>query len=507
MTRPASLPLRAACASLLLVAAALAAPASLAQTATGSRSDLAREIDRILSEAGLDNTLWGVAVHDLSADRMVYARNERLNYVPASNTKLYSTAAALNLLGPDFRYETDLMAFGRVEDGVLRGPIVVRGSGDPVIGPRFSGDATLVFRQWADSIRAAGIRIIDGDLIGDDDLFDDQALGYGWSWDDEPYWYSAEISALSFHDNTVDFTVRGLSEGRPAEVTWEPASTGYVRVLNATVTTDGGRIRERYARGRSDNDVLVGTTVPAGQIERESISVSNPTAYFMHVLRETLLSSGIAVTGRPRDVDELTIRPDYADPAARRIATHRSEPLSDIVWAINKPSQNLYAEQILKTIGAHRDGTWHPGASAADGWAAARPVLAAAGIDTLSIQLVDGSGLSRQNLVSPSATLALLRFMWNHPEAGVRDAFVFSLPVGGVDGTIASRFPVGSAAHGNVRAKTGTVSNVSSLSGYVRTAGGSMLAFSIMANHFTIPTSRIRGLQDRIVEALARYGR
>jgi D-alanyl-D-alanine carboxypeptidase/D-alanyl-D-alanine-endopeptidase (penicillin-binding protein 4) len=490
----------------MLPLALVAASPSHAQPTTGSEAELRRALDRILSEAGLENALWGVAVHDLTRDRSVYAHDDRVNHVPASNTKLYTTATALHLLGPDFRYRTDLFAAGPVVDGVLHGPLVVRGSGDPVLGPRFSGDATLVFRQWADSLRAHGIRVVDGDIIGDDDIFDDQALGYGWSWDDEPFWYSAEVSGLSYHDNTVDFAAVGTSAGAPARLSWEPASTTYMQVLNATVTTATGRVVESWERGRSDNRLRVASSVPEGGVDDESISVSNPTAYFVHVLRETLLGSGIAVRGAPRDVDELPIRPQYDGPGLVRVARHESEPLSNVVYVLNKRSQNLYAELVLKSVGAYAGERPVTGSSAALSWRTARPVLAEAGIDTLSVQLVDGSGLSRQNLVSARATLALLRFMWNHPSEAVRDAFLFSLPVGGIDGTLASRYP-GGRARGNVRAKTGTVSNASALSGYVRTDGGSTFAFSIMANHFTVPASRIREIQDRLVETLALHRR
>lgn len=495
-------PSRLACLSAVLIIplSLLLVRPVLAQRDTGSTAALRHELDRILGEPGMENALWGVAVYDLTRDREVYAHNESINQVPASNTKLYTTASALHLLGSSFRYHTDLYAVGTVKDGVLHGALVVRGSGDPVLGPRFSGDPTLVFRQWADSLTAAGIRVIDGDIIGDDDVFDDEFLGYGWSWDDEPFWYSAEISGLSYHDNTVDFSARGTTAGAPADITWEPASTTYMQVLNATVTTDSGRVHESWNRGRSDNRLRIGSSIPEGATDTESISVSNPTLYFVHVLRETLLSSGIAVLGVPRDIDDLSIRPDYVDPRVSHVATHESETLADIVQVLNKRSQNLYAEQVLRTIGAQIG----PGASASRSWRAARPMMAAAGIDTLSIQLVDGSGLSRQNLVSARSTLALLRFMWNHPDTATRDAFLFSLPIGGIDGTLSSRFGDGHAK-GNVRAKTGTVSNASALSGYVRTDGGSTFAFSIMVNHYTVPTPRVREIQDRLVETLALY--
>lgn len=472
-------------------------PVSARQADPGS---LRRELAALLADDATSNGFWGVAVYDLGRDEPLFRNLADKSFVPASNTKLYTTAAALSLLGPDFRFETGLFAAGAVVDSVLQGPLLVRGSGDPSFGPRFSGDGTLVFRQWADSLRSMGIRAIEGDVIGDDDIFDDIPLGNGWSWDDEPFWYAAEISGLTYFDNTIDLTVRASAAGEPARLTWEPRSTTYVEVLNATETLPrGSRMREGYHRDRGTNRFRIATAVPEGTVELESLSVTNPTLYAVHVFREVLTASGIVVLGRARDVDDLSFKPDYS--TARRVAVHVSPPLADIVKVVNKPSQNLYAEQVLRTLGARIRGE----GSAEAAWSAAMPFFAESGIDTTRIQLVDGSGLSRTNLVTPDMTIALLRRMWTADPA-VRDAFLLSLPIGGVDGTLSGRFRSG-PARANVRAKTGTVSNVSSLSGFVTTAGGSTLAFAIMSNHFTTASSRSRAVQDRIVEALARYGR
>lgn len=478
---------------------ALAAVPTRAQDA--SIDALRRELTSILQDESTSNGWWGVSIVDLDREESLFSQSSGKSFVPASNTKLYTTASALTLLGPDFRYRTELYASGQVENGTLPGPIIVRGSGDPSFGPRFSGDGTLVFRQWADSLRALGITTIAGDVVGDDDLFDDVPLGNGWSWDDEPFWYAAEISGLSYFDNTIDLTVKASTAGQPARLSWEPISTSYIDVVNATSTLPrGARVDEDYHRDRGTNRFRIGTAVPEGGSDLESLTVTNPTLYFVHVLREALVAAGIVVLGSPRDIDEASFKPDYA--MLTRVATHVSPPLAEIVKVVNKPSQNLYAEQLLRTMGAHGMGA----GSADAGWKAAMPYLAQTGIDTTRIQLTDGSGLSRTNLVTPDMTVSLLRHVWTRASRPVRDAFVESLPIGGVDGTLSARFREG-RSRGNVRAKTGTVSNVSSLSGYVTTAGGSQLAFSIMSNHFTSPASRSRAVQDRIVETLARFGR
>ena len=334
-------------------------------------------------------------------------------------------------------------------------------------------------------------------------------LGYGWSWDDEPFWYSAEMGALSFNDNCVDIAIESQFPGMPGLVTWEPAQTSYISVDNATITIDAdSSLNEGYFRGRASNEYRLFSEVPAGRIDRESLAVRNPTLYFVHVLRETLLASGISVSGRPVDIDNISLKPDYMSPKMVRVARHWSKPLKEIVRVLNKRSHNLYAEQVLRTLGVTfplDDPDLELG-SAAMGIARAMDTYAAAEIDTSRIQLVDGSGLSRMNLVTAEMTSSLLGYMYRHEDDSTRAAFLRSLPIGGVDGTLESRFMDG-PAYRKVRAKTGTVSNVSALSGYIMSAANTPVSFVLMANHFTIKTSEIRNAQDRIVELLALYTR
>ncbi|HUF08373.1 MAG TPA: D-alanyl-D-alanine carboxypeptidase/D-alanyl-D-alanine-endopeptidase, partial [Rhodothermales bacterium] len=215
----------------LLAAVAIASthiPLS-AQTFAQSPEGLQTSVDRLLDVPQFENATWGVQVVNLVSGEVLYERNARKSFVPASNMKLYTSAAALSQLGPGFTYETRLYAFGRVVDSVLYGHLVVRGSGDPTIGGRYNdGDLTATFRDWADSLRDHGIARINGDIIGDDDVFDDVGLGVGWNWDDETYWYSAEVGGLVFNDNCVDVTITGTSPGRAGEVTWAPGMTDYV---------------------------------------------------------------------------------------------------------------------------------------------------------------------------------------------------------------------------------------------------------------------------------------
>lgn len=489
---------------------------SRAQHAPGSDPVMHAAIDGVIDAADFSNGFWGVHVLDLETGRTLYARNEEKSFVPASNVKLYTTAAGLDLLGPGYRYATSLYVDGPVEDGVLRGNLIVRGAADPTLGGYYEADtgawnehldALLVFREWADSLLEAGIRRIEGDLIGDDDVIDDVPLGTSWSWDDETYYYSAQISGLTFHDNVIHMYVRGRERDMPADIHWKPLDTDYVDVVNKTHTAGpDASIEEGYQRLRGTNTVEVTTVVPFGRTDVEEITVENPTLYFVHVLRESLLRSGIAVSGRPLDVDDLPIKPDYDASRLRRVAVHRSAPLSEIAALVNKPSQNLYGELLLKTIGAELpsgDDDLEPG-SAEMGIEAAMQTFVRAGIDTSRIRLVDGSGLSRLNLVTPAMTTSLLSYMWNHEDNEVREAFHDSLPVAGLDGTLRYRLTE-SPARGQMRGKTGSLRFASSLSGFIQSAGGRPLAFSIMSNHYTTQTSTVRAAQDAVVNLLVRY--
>jgi len=463
-------------------------------------------VEDAIGDRVFDGALWGVVVADVSTGQTLYARNASLNVTPASNMKLFTSAAALETLGPEFRYTTTLYRGGPVVDGVLQGPLIVRGSGDPSFGGRDQPDPTAIFRQWADSLRAAGIREIQGAIVGDDNVFDDASLGRGWSVDDTPYAYAAEIGGLVFNRNKIDLTVRGQRPGMPGLVTWAPMKTSYVTVVNRSRTSaPGTRTDEEYRRDLGTNTIYVNTTVPPGGIEREELTVTNPTLYFGHVFREVLLDEGITVRGAALDVDDIPLPPQYDDGSLTPTATYTSPPLRDLVATINEESDNLYAEQILRTLAVRvaPDTLDAPKGSAERGAFVVKSVMANASIDTSRVQVADGSGLSRHNLVSPQDISRLLTYMWSHPNRAVRRSFLEGLPLGGRDGTIQYRFRGNAPAARNVRAKTGTLSNVSALSGYVSTPSGTTLAFTLLCTHHTTRSSYVRRAQDEIVNALA----
>jgi len=504
-------PLRFGPLLLLLMVGVVSAPAPAAAQgpSTDVRARLSEAVTDTIEADTFEGAHWGIQVVNLRSGEVLYSRNAGQLFVPASNVKLFTTAAALEQLGPDYRYRTTVYADGPIEDGTLKGNLIVRGTGDPTIGGYEQRRApTKVFRQWADSLRQRGITHITGSIIGDASRIDDTPLGRGWSWSDITYAYAAEINGLVFNENTVDLQVEGRQVGQPARITWEPFRTDYVEVVNRSRTVPYREDEDdEYQRLMGTNTIHVESRLhPNGQ-DDESITVSNPTLYFADVLRSTLLQEGISVDGRAADLGKTSLTVDYEQARLHRVASYRSPPVSQIAQTLNHESQNLYAEQLLRTLAVEvppeTDEDLPPG-SAELGVKAVRETLVAANVDTSRVQLVDGSGLSRQNLVRPQSIVRVLRHMWLHEDPAVSSAFYDALPEGGRDGTLEYRFQREAPARANVRAKTGTLSNMSSLSGFVTSGGGAPLAFSIVCNHHVADSDQVRDAQDVIVNALAR---
>lgn len=464
-------------------------------------------IDSVLFAPSFFDTWWSAHVVDPESGSVIYTRNANKNLVPASNVKLYTTAAALEHLGPDYKFETVLYASGEILGDTLVGDLFVRGSGDPTISERYMDEPLSPLHAWADSLAKAGIRVVLGDVIGDDGLFLDPPLGSGWMWDDEDSYDSAQISALSIHDNCVRISTSPTVVGDNARVTWEPFATSYVTVVNESMTLAADSVgHNRVTRRRGTNDILVLSSVPMDTAyANRRITINEPAGYFAHLLTEVLRRRGIFVVGDPRAVASVLRKADYSDPAMRRLASHTSPPLSEVVRQVNKDSENLDSELLLRAIGVARAD--HGSARRSEtrlGLQAVKETVARAGADTTRLTLVDGSGLSRYDLVSASGTAQLLTYMSEHPDQAIRDAFFTSLPVGGVDGTLKGRYPASSPARGRVFAKTGTMTAISSLSGYVSTDSGRQLVFSLMSNNYSVPTDSVRAAQDAIVSGLTR---
>jgi D-alanyl-D-alanine carboxypeptidase/D-alanyl-D-alanine-endopeptidase (penicillin-binding protein 4) len=476
---------------LLLTGCATLAPAS----GRGTLSFTER-LDSILADTSLAHAHIGIEVRSASGGQTIFERNSERLFVPASNMKLITGAAALEGLGPDYVFRTRVATEGPIQNGVLHGNLVVFGAGDPTLSARFLEGPRDVFRAWADSLRAHGIHSIAGSLIGVDSAFPGPGLGAGWSWDDLASYYSAEYGALQFNEGAIRLDVYpGTGAGAPAVVVLDPA-TQYVPVTNRVVTTPpGGETRISVAREPNGPGILVTGEVAADTTIGRDVAVRNPTMYFLSVLRETLRESGIRVDGAALDADEL----EQDDPTVRRaltLFTQVSPPLSEILPGMMKPSQNWIAETLLATVGLElgEAGTARAGAAVVDS------MFAAWGLPTNELRVRDGSGLSRYNLMSPDLIADLLAAMQRSPH---REVWIASLPVGGEDGTLASRMAE-PPLHGKVQAKTGSLSGVRALSGYLEAESGRRFIFSVVVNNHARTSSTVDRVVDAALEAIAR---
>jgi D-alanyl-D-alanine carboxypeptidase/D-alanyl-D-alanine-endopeptidase (penicillin-binding protein 4) len=345
-----------------------------------------------------------------------------------------------------------------------------------------------VFRAWADSLRAHGVTRVTGGVIGNDDVFDDVAWGRGWAWDDLPDSYSAEVGGLELNEGFVTVRVAPAAGQRAAAVTTRPVSDEWVPVLgNVWMGPAGGQPQVRVTRADSLSGVLVSGTLPADTtVVEEEVSVRNNTRFFASVLRQALLEAGIGVGGPSADADDL---PAERTANSTVLFTHTSPPMTEILAAFLKPSQNQIGEILLKTLGREQRGM----GTAAAGASVVDSVMRGWGLPSRLLSQADGSGLSRYNLVAPAFLVALLERESRSPNFTV---FYDALPIAGRDGTLASRMR-GTPAEGNVHAKTGTLSGVRSLSGYFTTAAGERMVFSMMVNHHTLSARDA----DRVAEA------
>ena len=457
---------------------------------------LAADLDRIFNAPVMEQGLWGVEVKSLDTGRVLYARNARTLMMPASNMKILTLAAAAETLGWDYRFTTTLETTAAVENGALRGDLVVRGAGDPTINSR-DKRADAVLDEWAAALKTAGITSIGGNVVADATAFDDRRLGQGWAWDYLEAGYAAPVSALEFNENIATLTIKpGAKPGDPAALELPPA-TGLGLVYHVVTGENGTATTIAIDRlvDRAYLDVRGTIAADAAPATRD-VAVANPALYFAHSLVLGLQARGIFVRGLPREF----VRPSFDVPVEprRTIAESKSPPLRDIATVMMKVSQNLYAETLLRAVGLAKSGL----GSAENGRRAAADVFTAWGIPSGGYVQADGSGLSRYDYVTADMVVTLLEHMYKDPRH--KEAFTATLPIAGKDGTIASRLK-GTRAETNATAKTGSISNVRTLSGYVKTRDGETLAFSILANSFTIPAATVNYIADVAVETLANH--
>ena len=460
----------------------------------GGGDGLARQLDRVLADPRLDGGAVSVVVRDADSGELRYARHPKTRLMPASNTKLVTSAAAMELLGPDHRFRTEVLADGRRVGGVLHGDLYLRGTGDPTM---LAEDYDRLAAELAD----AGIRRVTGRLIGDDTRFDRERLGRGWAADDESAYYSSQISPLTVAPDT-DYdagTVRvavspGAEPGdRPTVTLTPPNDYVTVDVTARTVAADEPDTLS-VDREHGGNTLTVRGDIPVDAKPTTSwVSVWEPTGYAVAVFADALAEHGVRVTGGPR-VGRA------APKDAEVLAVHRSMPLRELLVPFLKLSNNNHAEVLTKAIGyaTSGEGSWRAGLAAIERF------LADQGVDTATLRQVDGSGLSRMNLLPSEALATLLTSVRDKPWF---DDWQAALPVACaeermVGGTLRDRM-CGTAAEGNARAKTGSLTGASALSGYVTDADGRELVFSVVLNGYLADS--VKDIEDAVVVTLAEH--
>jgi serine-type D-Ala-D-Ala carboxypeptidase/endopeptidase (penicillin-binding protein 4) len=496
---PAS-PLPRLLASVLAVVALAPAPLT-------AQKDLKHRIDSRLDALPFNRQFWGVAVIDESG-RLVYGRNQSRLFIPASNTKLVVSAVASALLSPDWKVKTSLYG-GPVVAGVLQGDLVLYGRGDPTMNRRcYATDTTLAgvcdtdpfarLRQLVDTLRAKGVRAVAGDVVGDGSYFEPTLVHPNWEAFDLNWWYAAPVSGLGWHDNSVDFDWQpGAAPGAPAQITMTP-DLGDIAFENRTVTVPAGGVSDigdRFFRHPGTLQVWAEGTVALDHPPRtDSFALPDPNLYTATALRQALTDAGIAVIGSTRSTTDSLLYARLRTTVP--LAEVTSRPLRDWIFPILNTSQNWIAEMLLKQLGKQfgKAGSWAEGLEVER-----RFLIDSVRLDSTQFSLSDGSGLSSSNLVSPLAFTQLLRYIRRHPRYAT---FASGLPQAGLTGSLRNRF-LGTPLAGRVKAKTGSISRVHSLSGYIE-LGGRTLTFSVEANHHAQPSRLMLAAIDSVVVEMAK---
>jgi serine-type D-Ala-D-Ala carboxypeptidase/endopeptidase (penicillin-binding protein 4) len=522
------------------------------------KNRLAKQIEGILTQPPLDRAHWGIDAVDLETGKTLYSQNVEQLFLPASNAKLFTTAAALAIAGPEYRFRTTVEAEGRIDGhGRLLGDLAIFGRGDPNISGRALPYAlktqrtpphTQILEEMAEQVAHSGLKIVDGDLIGDDTYYAFERYAGGWAVDDLQWVDGAPVSALTFNDNVVFLNVQpGEQPGDKALITMEP-ETGYYELDNRVVTSAAG-VTKRIGihRDPGSKKIVLWGSLPLGDAGmKEPLAIEDPAEFVAQLFHTLLERRGITIRGKARArhgegaqffdpiPPPLSLPPTGADnqagspanppsgmpqqpgatqgqispsatrvqrasetespPANKVLAEHFSVPLLDEIRVTNKTSQNLHAELALRLAGKLR-GT---GGSFEGGREAVKQFLLQAGLKEDEFAFLDGSGLSRRDLVTPAATVQLLIYAARQPWG---PAFEESLPVGGVDGSLADRFQNTPAA-GLIHAKTGSLSHVNALSGYGQTEKGRRFVFSIFCNNHHLPGSKALAAIDAVVQLL-----
>jgi len=487
---------------------------------------LPKRIAAVLSDPDLSHGFWGIEVVSLPSGHILYAQNADKLFTPASNTKIFTTAAALALVGPDYKFHTTVETAGTLDKyGRLSGDLVLMGRGDPNLSGRAlpydlrterNDHPIQVLENLADALVQKGVKYVDGDIVADDSYFAFERYGEGWSQDDLVWGDGAPVSALTINDNVVFVNI--LPADRPGERAFVSVTpfADYYRIDNRIITTPAGTGRKIFINREPGSTVLtLWGNMPLDDLgANEALAIEDPAEFAAQLFRSLLEKRGIAVYGRQRTHhtelaslstfsvtslapsrggDDNQFRPGQMNQPLV-LASNESKPISEDVRVINKVSQNLHAEILLRLLGREK-GT---AGTVEGGLEVLRGFLTQANVPADQYLFYDGSGLSRQNLVTPHAVVQLLRYAAQQPWSNV---YRSTFPVAGVDGSLSDRFK-NTKLQGRVNGKTGSLGGVKALSGYAKTDKGEQVAFSILSNNFNLPNKRVTDTIDRIVEAI-----
>ena len=483
----------------------LALPGFSQQKKSGSASGVAgvaefqKAVNTILADPEAQRAFVGALIVDADTGKPIFELNADKYFTPASNTKLLTTVLALATLGPDYRFRTTLETSGTIDSaGRLRGDLLLVGRGDPDFSNRkmpfdaknpIDGPPDKPLADFADALVAKGLKEIDGDIVADDSYFPYAPYPEGWAVGDVPFYYGAPISAICLDDNSLDLKITpGDHVGAPAWITVEPWPGYDVYAYSVTTGATDSSAQFDVVEVPGAKQFLLRGSIPLGHATiDEPLAMPNPAEYTANVLKELLEARGVKITGEARaqhaPPPAVGMELDPPAPAAGTVAQagptvlaeRDSQPLIEIVRVINKVSQNLHAEILLRTVAKEKAGT----GSLSAGLNYEKGFLSTAGVPDGDVEVDDGSGLSRENIVTPRAMVALLQYVRRQPWG---DAFFSTLPVAGIDGTLDNRMK-GTAAVGRIEGKTGSVEHTQAISGLATTVRDEHVLFSIFDNH------------------------
>jgi len=488
-----------ACASKTTAPTTTAEPRqAAASTRSSPEEQLRRDLQSIFTGSAIDHAFWAVSVRSLKQNESLYSLNAARMQTPASNQKVITSAVAAERLGWDYRYTTQIYATGAITGGDLDGDLVVVSNGDPTINPRHP-DRVGAFDAWAKQLYDKGVRRIGGQLIGDDNAFAEPGWGVGWAWDDLSLGYGAAVGALQYNENQVELLIGpGLEAGVRAVISVSPPGSGIILDHGVTTVAAGEPSRIALERVPGSNLLRVSGQVAIGAAAiTETASVPNPTILYLNAFREALARNGVFVGGNSLDIDDARIKPDYQK--ASLLLEDRSPTLDAVIDVCMKWSRNEYAETLLRSLapaGAE--------ATAEAGLVVVADTLRQWGVPPELYVARDGSGLSRNDYLSPDALVTVLTRIWG--DGRHQERFRSTMPQSATSGSLANRMKDTPAA-GRVWAKTGSMSNVRSLSGYLLTLDGEPLVFSFMATSFRMPYAQVDAAMDEALRRLVRFPR